>query len=152
MWRTFEYDIHQSWPPIIRLSFHLENEQSITFPENTTLQSVVSNNEEVDTMFLAWFEANKKYPAGRELTYVEYPTRFVYIKSSRIWQPRKMETPLKGYLFSPGSGNVYFLRLMLTMQKGCMSYDDLKTVNGTKHGSLRKHVLHWDCSRMTTNS
>jgi len=90
-------------------------------------------------MFLAWFKANKKYPAGRELTYAEYPTRFFYIKSSRIWQPRKQGNSIGRLTYiPPWCDNVYFLRLLLTMQKGCTSYDDLKTVNGTKHDSFKE--------------
>ena len=29
-------------------------------------------------MFLQWMEANKEYPEARELTYVEFPQKFVW--------------------------------------------------------------------------
>ncbi|KAG5035020.1 hypothetical protein JHK87_009930 [Glycine soja] len=34
-------------------------------------------------MFIAWFEANKMYEEGKNLTYAKFPTRFVYIKQKR---------------------------------------------------------------------
>ncbi|XP_004501122.1 uncharacterized protein, partial [Cicer arietinum] len=139
VWRTFEYDIHQRWPPVIRLSFHLENEQSVMYSENYSIQSVVARNEELDTMFLAWFEANKKYPEGRELTYAEFPTRFVYIKNSKTWQPRKQGNSIGRLTYiPPGGGDVYFLRLLLTIQKGCTSYNDIKRVDGTTHKTFKE--------------
>lgn len=40
-------------------------------------------------MFLAWFEANKREVEGRDLTYGEFPTRFVYYKDLVVWKLRK---------------------------------------------------------------
>lgn len=40
-------------------------------------------------MFIAWFEANKKYPEARDLTYAEFPKKFVYNPEDREWTLRK---------------------------------------------------------------
>jgi len=40
-------------------------------------------------MFLGWFDANKKYVDGRNLTYAEFPTKFVWIATQRQWKQRK---------------------------------------------------------------
>lgn len=47
------------------------------FSGKSTVQSIMKYSEDLDTMFLAWIEANKKHPEGRYLTYDEFPTRFV---------------------------------------------------------------------------
>ena len=92
VWRIFKFDIHHKWPPVFKLKLHLENEQSACFHDYDPLTDVVKKNEEADTMFLAWFEANRKFPEGRNLTYAEFPTKFTYHRDDRMWLPRK-----KGY-------------------------------------------------------
>jgi hypothetical protein len=87
VWRIFAYDIHHKWPPVTQLTFHLQNEQSILFEEYGNIGYVVNRYEEVNTMFLAWFEANVQYPEGRDLTYPEFPSRFVYNQDRKVWKP-----------------------------------------------------------------
>jgi len=83
VWRIFKFDIHHQWPPVQKLMFHLPNEKLVYYDDNADLESTVNRNLQIDTMFLAWFEANKVYAKGRNLTYSEYPTKFVYSKSER---------------------------------------------------------------------
>lgn len=78
VWRIFAFDIHHKWPPIQRLMFHLPNQQPIYFKYEEEIDTVVIRKGELKTMFLAWFDANKSYVEGRDLTYSEFPTRFVY--------------------------------------------------------------------------
>ncbi|GAU30751.1 hypothetical protein TSUD_145490 [Trifolium subterraneum] len=89
VWRLFAFDIHKKFPAVIRLSIHLENQQSIRFDDNSQLQNVVSYRESIDTMFLAWFNANLEYEEGRALTYAEFPSKFVFNVQENCWQPRK---------------------------------------------------------------
>lgn len=131
VWRIFQYYIHDKWPPVHRLSFHLPNEQSIIFRDYDRIDNVVERHQDLATMFLAWFEANKKFETGRNLTYAEYPQMFVFDDETRSWHIRK-----KGFAIGrltyipPGSGEIFYMRLLLTIQRGCMSFDDIKTVNG----------------------
>ncbi|XP_012847965.1 PREDICTED: uncharacterized protein LOC105967922 [Erythranthe guttata] len=89
MWRLFNFDIHYRDPSVIRLSFHLPDHQPIVFNENQSLQSVLDRPSAKQTMFLAWFEANKNYPHARDLRYGDFPQQFVYKEDSRTWLPRK---------------------------------------------------------------
>jgi len=57
--------------------------------KNDEINDVSKNNENKNTLFLAWFEANKKYVEGRTLTYVDFPTKFVWMAQQREWKPRK---------------------------------------------------------------
>ncbi|XP_012842410.1 PREDICTED: uncharacterized protein LOC105962644 [Erythranthe guttata] len=83
MWRIFAFDIHYRDPPVIRLSFHLPDNQPLIFNENQPLKSVLETPTAKQTMFFAWFEANKKYPPARELRYGEFPQHYVYKEDSR---------------------------------------------------------------------
>jgi hypothetical protein len=67
----------------VRLILHLDNEQTVYYEDDADIESVVDKTLQKDTVFLAWFEANKQYIEGRNLTYSEYPTKFVYSKKDR---------------------------------------------------------------------
>ncbi|KAI5383244.1 hypothetical protein KIW84_070594 [Lathyrus oleraceus] len=83
-------------------------------------------------------EANCKYPEAQNLTYSKFVSKFVYVKKKREWKPRQ-----KGYTIGrliwvpPTTGELYYLRLMLTHVKGPRSYNDIKTVNNVKYDTFR---------------
>jgi len=83
VWRTFGFDIHHRWPVVQKFSFHLPKQQSILFKDNDNLDQVFQNNEFMKTMCLDWLDANNKYVDGRNLTYVEFLTKFVWIATQR---------------------------------------------------------------------
>ncbi|XP_045831092.1 uncharacterized protein LOC123922418 [Trifolium pratense] len=131
VWRTFAFDIHQHFPAVIRLFIHLENQQVVRFDDNSSLHNVLRYREMVDTMFLAWFKANMDYEEGRNLTYSQFPTKFVYLPQEHRWQPRQRGFSIGRLTYVPvGAGELYYLRVLLTQQRGCTSYEDIKTVDG----------------------
>lgn len=90
-------------------------------------------------MFLAWFEANLNHVEGRDLTYAEFPTRFVYDNEQRKWRLRKKGKSVGRLQYIPqGVGELYYMRLLLTIQRGCTSYASLRTVNGNVHDNFQK--------------
>ncbi|XP_061352378.1 uncharacterized protein LOC133297280 [Gastrolobium bilobum] len=130
-WRIFGFDIHSRYPPVQRLTFHLPNEKNIIFSDNDSLYDVKTRAESRLSIFESWMDANKKYPEGRHLTYGEYPTEFVFKEKTHEWNPRK-----KGFSigrinrFSANNGEDSYLRTLLNFQRGCTSYEDLRTING----------------------
>ncbi|KAK2997552.1 hypothetical protein RJ639_024841 [Escallonia herrerae] len=68
-WRIFEFPIHFREPTVQRLSFHLENEQPITFEESESLDGVMDRIDPKGTMFMQWMETNKRDRRARSLTY-----------------------------------------------------------------------------------
>ncbi|KAL7096978.1 hypothetical protein ACP275_10G114000 [Erythranthe tilingii] len=78
IWRLFNFDIHYRDPSVIMLSFYLPGHQALVFNENKSLQSVLDKPSAKETMFLAWFEANKSYPHARHLRYGDFPQQFGY--------------------------------------------------------------------------
>ncbi|KAL7096997.1 hypothetical protein ACP275_10G115200 [Erythranthe tilingii] len=110
MWRLFNFYIHCRDPSVIRLSFHLPNHQPLVFNENQPLQSVLDRPSAKQTMFLAWFEANKNYPHARDLRLANVP---------------------------PGKGEDYYLRLLLNIQRGYTCYEDIRKVFDTVYPTFR---------------
>ncbi|XP_057422827.1 uncharacterized protein LOC130716812 [Lotus japonicus] len=137
-WRIFKFEIHHKWPHVQKLTYHLPRKQVVLFKENQSIEEVLKKNEVKNSMFLAWMEANSKYPEGRELTYVQFPGSFVYDPSSRSWHPRKQGLTIGRINFvPPGSGELYYLRLLLNVQRGCTSFEDLRSVKSNVHDSFR---------------
>lgn len=62
---------------MVKLSFHLPNQQMAIYNEDDPIDEVLNRVSVLRSMFLAWMEANCKYPEARELTYAEFPTKFV---------------------------------------------------------------------------
>ncbi|KAF7844330.1 uncharacterized protein G2W53_001235 [Senna tora] len=76
----------------------------VVFPDNAPIDAVVFNATVKQTKFLAWLEANKKYPKARFLTYSQFPTKFVYKIDSRQWFERKSGCSIgRLYYVAPGS-------------------------------------------------
>ena len=59
--------------------FHLQDQQPVLFKDDDRIDDVLERNENMNTILLAWFEANKKFEEGRNLTYAEFPTKFVWM-------------------------------------------------------------------------
>lgn len=137
-WRIFAFDIHQHWPPVQRLTFHLPNQQNVGWNQNSNLQTVVERNESIDTMFLAWFTANRKYTEGKNLTYSEFPSRFVYDSKIREWRLRKKGQSIGRLNYVPPcAGELYYMRILLTVQRGCTSFASIRTVNDHLHDDFK---------------
>ncbi|CAN6898170.1 unnamed protein product [Brassica oleracea] len=82
-------------------------------------------------MFLAWFIANRKYAEARELTYAEFPTKFVWKSGTREWIPRKRGFAIGRIAhIQPSGDELYFLRVLLNWVRGPTSYEDIRTVDG----------------------
>jgi hypothetical protein len=139
VWRIFKFDIHRRWPAVNRLTFHLEGKQKLIFKDSSKLTNVLKYNEKLGTMFLAWMDANKKYPQGRHLTYSQFPTMFTFNSRHRRWRLRKSGTSV-GQLtfFSPSSREIYYLRLLLNVQVGCTSFEDIRTIDGVVYDTFRE--------------
>ncbi|XP_028799879.1 uncharacterized protein LOC114755171 [Neltuma alba] len=138
IWRILSYDINFRTPSVQRLSFHLPNQQSIIYEDNADLQEVVNHNAGKLTMFEAWMNANKLYGEARRLTYFEFPNNFVYKKNGNYWDFRKSGFAIgRLYYVPPGSGEIYYLRLLLATVRGPTSYEDLRTVDSIFYPTFR---------------
>ncbi|XP_059289718.1 uncharacterized protein LOC132043247 isoform X6 [Lycium ferocissimum] len=132
-WRILKFPIHHREPPVERLSFHLPNEQPVIFSDDDHIENVVNRPTVRESMFLSWFEANKEYPEARDLTYAEFPLKFRWDQNLKKWVRRKTSAFSIGRIFfvTPGSGELYYLRLLLNIIKGPISYDELRNDHST---------------------
>ncbi|XP_022014851.1 uncharacterized protein LOC110914362 [Helianthus annuus] len=89
-------------------------------------------------MFLGWMEKNEKDSLARTLTYIEFPTKFVWKKDERIWDKRIIgKTIGRIHCVNPSMGEAYFLRILLNKVVGPKSFEDIRTVNGQVFPTFR---------------
>uniref|UniRef100_A0A0R0JR84 ATP-dependent DNA helicase n=1 Tax=Glycine max TaxID=3847 RepID=A0A0R0JR84_SOYBN len=108
--------MHVHSPAVERLYFHLENQQHVYWKDDQQIGEVLSKNTIKESMFTAWMHSNKIYSYGRDLTYHQYVSRFVYV----------------------APGELFYLRMMLSTAKGAQSYSDIRTVNGLVYHTFRE--------------
>ena len=138
-WRIFGFEIHYRTPNVERLSLHLEGEQTVVYDENADLENVVQKPTVAASMFDGWMQMNEDYPPARELTYAEFPTKFVWNAPKRIWTHRKQGRSIERIHSVPiGTGDAYYCRMLLNSAKGCRTHADIRRVNGVVYPTYKE--------------
>ncbi|XP_028752798.1 uncharacterized protein LOC114712429 [Neltuma alba] len=137
-WRIFAFEIHHRYPAVERLSFHLPNQQYVIYSTGDDVSELVDKPRVCESMFLAWMEINVHDVFAKTLTYSEFPHHYVYIRTKRAWKRRE-----KGFAIGrithtpPFSGELYYLRILITKVRGPTSYEDIRTVNGVLYPNFQ---------------
>ncbi|XP_076908678.1 uncharacterized protein LOC143565661 [Bidens hawaiensis] len=104
-WRIFSFDVHYRIPSVMRLAFHLPGEQQ--------------------------FECNKNHDLAKTLTYAEFPTKYVWKKQLRKWEPRQRGFAIgRVHAVPPAFDEAYYLRILLNKVIGPECFEDIRTVDG----------------------
>ncbi|KAK9072558.1 hypothetical protein SSX86_008992 [Deinandra increscens subsp. villosa] len=140
-WRILNFDIHQRDPAVQILAVHLENMQNITFTDSESLENIAQNPYLKKTTLTGWLSNNVVDSAGRHLRYIDFVSEYRWDASDRMWYRRsRQHTPTIGRLtyIHPSCGESFYLRMLLSHQKGCTSFSDIRTVNGEICTTYRK--------------
>ena len=137
-WRIFGYDVHYRTPSVVRLPFHLPGQQQVVYGAEDDIEDVLSKPSVASSMFLSWMKCNELYEEARQLTYIEFPTKFVWKLDDRTWEPRKKGFSIgRIHTVSPKLEEAYFLRILLNKVKGPKSFEDIRTFNGETFPTFR---------------
>ena len=82
-WRIFEFAIHHRELVVQRLSFHNEDEKPVLFEDIDYLNDVVDKPSIGKRKFTEWMKTNALYEEARELTYSEFPTKWVWHRGDK---------------------------------------------------------------------
>ena len=116
----------------MKLTLHLPGEHRLVYKQDKSIAEVLSKEDIEKTMLTAYFVANQKYEEARELTYIQFPSRFVYHSDDKTWTPREHGTAIGRLIYvHPTAGDKYYLRILLNVVKGAFDFEDLCTVGGT---------------------
>ncbi|XP_022019810.1 uncharacterized protein LOC110919870 [Helianthus annuus] len=133
-WKLFQFNMRYRDIPVERLPFHEEGCQRVYFHDNDQLQDVAQRPTAAMSKFTEWMRANEKFPWGRSFTYVEFPTHFTWHEKDKKWMPRQRgECIGRIYYVSPSMGEKYYLRMLLNVVRGPLSFKDIRTVDGVEH-------------------
>ncbi|GJY32873.1 ATP-dependent DNA helicase PIF1-like protein [Tanacetum coccineum] len=102
VWRILSFDIHYSYPSVMKLNFHLPNQNPVTLRDSECLPALLEREAIDVTMFTDWFNLNEQHPPARTLTIV---------------------------YSNPAAGERYFLRMLLNVVRGAQSFEELLMVN-----------------------
>ncbi|XP_021974686.2 uncharacterized protein LOC110869772 [Helianthus annuus] len=136
-WRIFACEVHYRYPSVMRLPFHLPGQQNVVFSGEDDIENVLNKPQVNSSIFLEWMNMNKK-PETTKLTYVEFPSKYVWKLKDRCWQPRKKYVVVgRLYSVSPSLGEAYYLRILLTKVKGPRSFEEIRTYDGVVYPTFR---------------
>ena len=97
MWRLLSFEIHYHWPPIERLPVHLPLMNIIKIKTHTKLTDITTNPKNTKTMLTEWLNTNKKYEEARELTYCEFPEKWLWDEKIKRGRKDNMVSKLEDY-------------------------------------------------------
>ncbi|XP_058751157.1 uncharacterized protein LOC131624213 [Vicia villosa] len=137
-WRIYSYKIHGRRPAVERMYYHLVGEKAVYYHDHARMEDILEKASVTESMFTAWLVANSKYEEARELTYGQFVSKFVYEKKSRTWKPRKKGFSIGRLIWvPPTTGELFYLRLMLTVVKGPSTYEDIRKVGDIQYDTFR---------------
>lgn len=130
-WKILAFPTHHRTTAVEKLPFHLPDQQLVVYNEDDPVDDVLTRLSIGINKFLGWMECNKIYPEARELTYSDFPSKFVWHQKEQQWKPRKKGFAIGRITYVPRSlGEVYYLRVLLNKVKGARSFEEIRTVNG----------------------
>ncbi|XP_024010412.1 uncharacterized protein LOC112085431 [Eutrema salsugineum] len=100
-WTIFRNHTHHRTVSVVKLPFHLPNQQMVIYNEDDPGDEVINRVSVGTSKFIAWMECNDKYELARTLTYAQFPTRFVWNNPKRIWTPRSRRVALGRITYVP---------------------------------------------------
>nr|XP_051226821.1 uncharacterized protein LOC127344561 [Lolium perenne] len=94
-------------------------------------------------MLTEWFVANQRYRDAHALTYLEFPSKWVWDAKTKRWGRRRRNTkfgPPIGRIYNvhPSTNELFYLRMLLTVVPGATCFEDLKLYRGTLFGSFKE--------------
>nr|XP_043611848.1 uncharacterized protein LOC122583517 [Erigeron canadensis] len=147
-WRILNFPIHHRSPAVQILAVHLERKQTVTFRDSQKVSNIVRNPALARTTLTQWLANNRhelasntpREQSGLHLKYTEYPSQYSWDANGKTWIRRAQNRPSsisRLVYVHPSCGELFYLRLLLTQQVGCTSFEDIKTVSGVTYDSFR---------------
>ncbi|XP_076931671.1 uncharacterized protein LOC143596899 [Bidens hawaiensis] len=122
----------------MRLAFHLPGEQHVIYGANEDIEDIFNKTTNAYSMFTGWFECNKNHGLAKTLTYAEFPTKYVWGKQLRKWEPRLRGFAIgRVHVVPPAFDEAYYLRILLNKVKGPECFEDIRTVDGVVCETIR---------------
>ncbi|GJZ88908.1 DNA helicase [Tanacetum coccineum] len=128
-----------SRPPIDEIQNYLKGRFRVTFRGRDRLESVVNLPNRKNTTLTEWLAYNEANEDGRHLTYLDFPSEFVWYDNHKSWSPRQNSRSSFGRFayVHPTSGELFYFRMLLYHQKGCKDFFEVQTVHDIFYPTYR---------------
>nr|GEW83811.1 hypothetical protein [Tanacetum cinerariifolium] len=80
-------------------------------------------------------QASNKF--SKELTYAEFPTKYVWNAPKRFWTLRKQKSIGRIHNAPVSTGDAFYCRMLLNSAKGCRMHDEIKKMNGVVYPTYK---------------
>ena len=144
LWRFYSFKLHDRYPPVVRLSVHLENGQQVYFNRQNLKDKIA---HPANTTLMAFFKLCKEDNFAKNLLYVDVPKYYKW-DASKQWIRRKQgervedwpnvrKTNVIGRVYTVHVANFecFCLRMLLFNIRGPTNFADLKNFNGREFES-----------------
>ncbi|GJX47152.1 DNA helicase [Tanacetum coccineum] len=109
------------------------------YRERDKLESVVNLPGRKSITLTKWFAYNANNEDGRHLTYLDFPSEFVWYADRKSWSRSQNSRSSIGRLayVHPTSGELFYFRMLLCHQKGCRDFPEVQTVHNIFYPTCR---------------
>ena len=142
--RTRGIRLHNEKPDCLRLAIHLPDLNFCAIPEDledSEIQEYLESNKK--TTLTEWFEYNKQNDDALDLTYLEFGTRYRWNKTTKQWTKfkNKIRKAARMHVISPKNVELFYLRAILRIKKGCKSFKDCLTVDERTYKTFQETAI-----------
>jgi hypothetical protein len=110
VWRIFKFDMHEQYPAIEHLQYHLPNQQMVLFDNDDDVQEVAAWLAISKTMLTKWFKTNQELKVARSVTFDQFLQQWVWNRKLKRWTMRKRGFAIgRMYYAHSTSGERYYL-------------------------------------------
>lgn len=128
---TAAFSLHDIYPSVCRLVFHLEGEHQIVYPDHRDVDTALSREANSRSMLLDFFKFCTEHPdVTQDITYAQAPSILTFVVKDG-WKIRERGGSIgRMYFAKPAQGEYFYLRMLLHIVKSPKGYVHLKTVPG----------------------
>jgi len=111
----------------------------VPLSEEDSLEAVAHDPNSTKSTLTEWFTANQNSVAARQYTYCEFPRFYTWDPKHKTWSIQKRGTKIGRLRYiHPGVGEGFYLRMLLMVVRGALSYTEVRTYEGTVYNSFRE--------------
>ncbi len=77
VWHIFKFNMHEWFPTIERLQYHLPSQQMVLFGDDDDVQEVATRSAISRTMLTEWFKTNQESEIAQSFTFDQFPQQWV---------------------------------------------------------------------------
>jgi hypothetical protein len=114
----------------------------VIFDPDEPIETIIDRASAEATTLTEYFKMNgsegEDGEEARKLTYQEFPQKFVWDKTKKVWSLRKRGFAIgRMYFVPPTAGERFYLRTLLTVVCGPRSFDDLRSFEGILYPTFK---------------